>query len=614
MEKAIADSKINLGNFKGTIPFSLGEEIERTAREVFGKVIPSTRFMPSGSACLQASRREGGALSLFSKLKMPTKSDSVFKTSLTSHGEVKTGSLRALNQAVEDWRTTEYKALYDRVLKSLTVWRNGVNPSFDVKFVGLYEPGKIRPISIGDGYIYSALQPLQGFMLTRWKNSRHSTMLHDDLLEKVRELDAAVNEECWCSGDYKSATDLLKKDASLAAFSVLEGHSLYQLGFMSLSVGRVVYPDGTVISQCEGQLMGHPLSFPLLCVINLAVYRRALRKWLLVDRKSRLDRYWKMYNNVIVNGDDILFKCPRDFAPIFYETAFEAGFVISQGKNYLSPDACLINSQLYIRVNGLMVRRGYLNLKLIKGSSLKSGDSTASPDQLGKDIGKMCENCPWAVSAIPTAFKRFEGEWSGKFFKPNWFLPVHLGGYGVPLQFAPLDLKITRAQREIAARFVHDPRMALYRTKGISLPTAQYAGAIANWRMIPGDYVRSAGELTVDEMNDGWLGKLAYAVRASTGSSEKTTDARFISTFRPQFRLKPMSIEGLERYWNAQVFAFDCPPCPPLGYIKVPQVYNSKESYYQIDLLDDGRKYAFKELNLTYHPSDWSDHVPLFAR
>jgi hypothetical protein len=80
--------------------------------------------------------------------------------------------------------------------------------------------------------------------------------------------------------------------------------------------------------------------------------------------------------------------------------------------------------------------------------------------------------------------------------------------------------------------------------------------------MIPGDYVPREGETT--DLNDGWLARLAYACRAHSGSAP-VSDAVFISHFRPEYRLKPMSFERLGAYWRAVPWANRLPPCPPLN-------------------------------------------------
>jgi hypothetical protein len=83
--------------------------------------------------------------------------------------------------------------------------------------------------------------------------------------------------------------------------------------------------------------------------------------------------------------------------------------------------------------------------------------------------------------------------------------------------------------------------------------------------MVPGDYVRREGEVAADS-KDSWLGRLAYCTQAATKSDvEKVSDKVFLQRFKPEYRLKPMSLEALESYWNAQVFSYLAPPCPPFA-------------------------------------------------
>jgi len=266
---------------------------------------------------------------------------------------------------------------------------------------------------------------------------------------------------------------------------------------------------------------------------------------------------------VLVNGDDMLFKCPTDFYPIFLETAKAVGFKISQGKNYLSTSCCLINSQFYQRKGGRMTRVGYLNMRLVSGYGTKKGETAATPDLIGKDLGLMVEQCPWTRCCIPHAFKRWNKDWFSPNFTPNWYLPVHLGGFGVPLKLAPPAMRITRAQRLMAARFVSDPRMTLYRRlaeKGVgNLPLSKIAGSLLNWRLVPGDYVPECFEST--QIADSWLERLAYAWRA-TGSNLGCSDRVMCRHFKPEYRLKPMSMATLESYMHAQLFATRVPGCP----------------------------------------------------
>jgi len=666
MEKDLKLHAKRLSEWHGSCEEDLLNHIRRESVFAFKAgtqgLIPATKFVPTGSSCLQASQREGGALALFERYRLPLKSIEASKI----------GKLPVLNATLNTWRKENFSIAYAKAINGFAIdpvtvprsiqyfyrtKKKGQTPHdkfegliepdshyqesllyaysildteidtyskgksvqarekfikdnmkygpsvLNVKIIPIAEPSKFRIISVGDGYLYSALQPTQGILLSCWKDHYASTMRFSDLTVKVQELFNTMPDDNYffLSVDWEASTDLLKKQASLESLRHLMGLPGFDLAWLSMQGGgRAKYPKGAGegkskvkftlpdIELSEGQLMGHPLSFPLLCVINLSVYHCAIERWIdrIFDRRERSRRRSVgliMWKNVLVNGDDMLLRCERSFITIFYEVAANAGLVPSQGKNNVSYDCCSINSQVF-RVIGKTVKRfGYLNLRLVKGTNVKvrfamEEGNTSTPDQIGKDLSLMIDLCPWSKCSIPTAFRRWKDDWFGDSYHPNWYLPVHLGGFGLDRKHAPENFKITRSQREFAARFVSDPRMALYRRTGMDIPTSDLAGALANWRMVPGDYVQKENESL--ETKDSWLERLALASRLHHGSSG-VKDSVFIRHFRPQYRLKPMSLEGLESYWSAQVFATSLPPCPPLGKLKVLPIFGSDIPYLE---------------------------------
>jgi len=562
---------------------SLRTEITLVSREVF-QIQGSedySKFMPSGSACMQASRRCGGSLSLFNHFKFPR---------LNLDERQPLGRLVTLCQKIEDWRKTQsdlaFSTAHERLYRLPA--KTGEPEGLNVEVMAIPEPGKFRMITKGDGFVYTALQPLQGLLLKQWKNHSSSTMLHPDLLESVRKIDEALKElPFWCSVDYEAATDLLKKSATFAAFEGVRESPYFNLGLMSLMPGRAFYPKKTGrrwildpldpnIRSClsvEGQLMGHPLSFPLLCVINLAVYRLALKRWVSCGKEKTFEERSRLQNlmkhQVLVNGDDMLFKCTKEFHDDFFlPISKEAGFKISTGKHYLSPFACMINSQLFKR-NDRMNRCGYFNQKMLTGSSLKEGDSVATPVQIGREVSKMVLQCPWTRSTVPATMNRFGPEWFGPIYRPNWYFPVHLGGFGLDDSIAPSDWRsrVTKDQRLMASRFINDPSMALYRREGMSIPSAKYANALLHYRFVTGPYVPEKDE--VEANSDDWLTRIAYAARAR--GDPPVDDNVMTVKFKPEYRLKPMSWDRLSHYWVAQMFSRGGPICPPLNVLQTPK-------------------------------------------
>jgi len=230
-----------------------------------------------------------------------------------------------------------------------------------VRAVPICEPAKVRMVTVGCGYQYSLLQPLQGYLIDCWKNHQCSTMVKTELVSSVQKMKDDVDAIAeglidqpmiFCSGDYSSATDLMKAHATTISLRSLrlngrfkcvrlDGTTLYdhswllELADMSLRKGELRHGLLAALDAAEGkkyksgqridgQLMGHPLSFPILCAVNLACLRLAARRYGAVTGFYELAD--KIQSTCIVNGDDILFRCPLDFMPYFRQASGEAGF------------------------------------------------------------------------------------------------------------------------------------------------------------------------------------------------------------------------------------------------------------------------------------------------
>lgn len=247
------------------------------------------------------------------------------------------------------------------------------------------------------------------------------------------------------------------------------------------------------------------------------------------------------------------------------------------GKNFLSDDFCMINSQIYLRnADSIMERKGYLNLKIVSGHCLKSGNSVhasvvsgssdrdgdqeSTPIQIAAALGRMVELTPWTACAIPETFKRWGKSYTGN-FQPNWFLPVHLGGYGLDIKYSQEDLQITRDQRKMAARFVADPLTSLFRVRGLNVPSKFVPGALLNPRVVYGSYVPESNESF--DADESWLNKLAYAAQAARTAfvNDKVVMSRLLKTFKRSDRIaakdgqrlsQQLSGRKLVEYWTAR--------------------------------------------------------------
>jgi len=493
--------------------------------------------------------------------------------------------------------------------------------------LALPEPSKFR--ILGSTSISQVhLQPVQGWMLNCIKNTNWSTMRHDFLLEKI----STIIKNCkdnfkrknWCmySIDYSAATDKIKREAVLAAAGTLNKSSYYEtiigeIGPMVFKYPKTVRSEKLDKNNCclatDGFPMGHALSFPFLCVINRAVLRTAVGRTyemgLINDDEAKL-----IEENCLVNGDDMFAVGPPEFYSIFNECALDAGFVISAGKHYRSREFVVINSQLF-RVRSdyeVVVYQNYINTQIITGISVKAsgGESLATPTQVAPEANHMLETLPWSRCVLPLIFHRFIGKkWQGNFV-PNWYLPLHLGGLGIDIKFAPKTMKITSAQLQMAARFISGMNsgkpMALYKSlPKFSVVKTNIISSFLDFRLCPSEKEQEIrdqgypflGDLkpleeqdlkwnalvsrynsmnTLDRhrklktsneevLRDGWFGLITEIINLSTTVLDlPTTDvvarAKF---FKRDFRLHDISAAGLASYWKPLFYSSVVVPCPP---------------------------------------------------
>jgi hypothetical protein len=92
--------------------------------------------------------------------------------------------------------------------------------------------------------------------------------------------------------------------------------------------------------QKRGQLMGSPISFPILCIYNAALSRYAME--LRAGRQLDLDEM-----PMLVNGDDLLLQTDEVGFRYWKEVTRFGGLRCSIGKTYLSPNIMTLNSELW---------------------------------------------------------------------------------------------------------------------------------------------------------------------------------------------------------------------------------------------------------------------------
>ena len=102
------------------------------------------------------------------------------------------------------------------------------------------------------------------------------------------------------------------------------------------------YREGYEIKVKRGQLMGHPLSFPLLCILNASVCLYYLRKY-----EGYKGSAYKMRS--LVNGDDMVFRASENFnLSNFISCANLVGFQLNTNKTLISRRVGSLNSRRFI--------------------------------------------------------------------------------------------------------------------------------------------------------------------------------------------------------------------------------------------------------------------------
>jgi hypothetical protein len=375
------------------------------------------------------------------------------------------------------------------------------------RVVPVIEPLKVRIITAGESIPYFVSKPLQKQMHTYLKKLPAFRLIGEELsehhLQEMMHQHDYLNSKFWnnnqnclmpdeffVSGDFSAATDGLKIDYTLLTFdsviqsllpkatdrvlqylfamrSVLEPHDLYyncslfrnstlhQQQMKELSY-KIVQLDEKksyyVVRQNTGQLMGSPLSFPLLCAINFICY------WLSIEEYTgatiKLEEC-----PVRVNGDDIIFRSNMDHYAIWKRYISEVGFTLSLGKNYIHSTILTINSQCYLyhRTSRDMDHTfeliDYFNPGLLIAQSKGRVANKYKKLSLREIYHKvLCGSRNKLRSHLRFVHhNRHQIELMTNMGKYNLFIPVQYGGLGFPIFPEILSsIKITSFQRRFA--------------------------------------------------------------------------------------------------------------------------------------------------------------------
>nr|QGZ98423.1 RNA dependent RNA polymerase [Erysiphe necator associated ourmia-like virus 3] len=231
-------------------------------------------------------------------------------------------------------------------------------PRGEAKVTSILSSGKWRIIS-SPPRVDNALRAAHKALYDRL--SRFDWLLRGDAKPSSFSGFVSVKGEVFVSGDYEGATDNLNEHVQKALLGYLmdecveipkgiQEHALSAWDGTELRCGLPMCDDDGVLPagseftgvaccksryrrvQRRGQLMGQLMSFPLLCLVNYLTFLWACGP----DVPVR------------VNGDDIVFRAPRDLYDLWVRQVGRAGLKLSLGKTMVDSRFFSLNSALFL--------------------------------------------------------------------------------------------------------------------------------------------------------------------------------------------------------------------------------------------------------------------------
>jgi len=273
-----------------------------------------------------------------------------FFTKVVVGGRVRT------NYVVEFYEFSHHQEVWDDFLTDAVLQYDTGRP-LKCTIYGILEPLKVRVISKGEAVPYYASKELQKRLHGILRKMDCFRLLGRPLCPTDL-MDCADNpvqtgggSMKWFSVDYSSATDCLSASLSARILSYLVQdlpERMQELWLRVLAPHLCEYPpvksDGTKVTvppvmQKNGQLMGSPLSFPILCLANLGLYLEVIKD----DPRSLKDKL----AGVLINGDDMLYVAPESLWDRHREVGKTVGLEMTPGKAYMHKTFANMNSTCF---------------------------------------------------------------------------------------------------------------------------------------------------------------------------------------------------------------------------------------------------------------------------
>lgn len=500
----------------------ISRKLQKLYRSKHSQMISGeTKYAPSERACFGSKRSDGGQKSavidsciafggqyglpaLSARYDSPTLRceserelhEMVLYPSCVKHGRIRhfhVESVYRLNECIREARET---------IRNLALLHD-TPKRLNARIYGILEPLKVRVISKGEAVPYYVSKELQKALHTSLRGMDCFRLIGrplcpTDLMDlAVPYPDEGEVQREWLSVDYSSATDWLSARLSRRILETLiaDLDGPQDLWMNVLAPHKCYYPPVRIpgfkkpiwlpsVEQQNGQLMGSPLSFPILCLANLGLYLavQADRKASLRDKLSR----------VLVNGDDMIYVGSETDWNRHIELGRKVGLIMTPGKAYRHPVFANANSTCFHMDLGderaTPSQITFLNTGLFFGQNKVLGQTDDEPtttDPLADErgistfrtpvLGTLLEGCR-NVRIIRTVFKRYlmlhkdeikkECGWRGLFVKTCW------GGMGIDPP-PGITFRVTHLQRKVAKKRLRALGSRATRTYGGPEPGAR---------------------------------------------------------------------------------------------------------------------------------------------
>jgi len=461
----------------------LSEEIRRTVREVFGhmyikntsksarRLINSmTRAVfPSTSANYINSRSNGGCV-----------------TALLEHPEIQElrrpgGYLKEDKEERRENYDNDHTPHYDLSDYNIAVshlWARCTRLAKE-------EPNHAVPVALPEALKWRVITkgpPFKMFSLTNIQQMLHAVLrkhpafklvgsptggeatLAEYLEKRLKTKTTPWKQgEVFHSGDYKAATDNFKSWASRVCADEISNvlglpPSMRKLLTDSLSEYYIELKNRKgktikIAKQTKGQLMGSIVSFPVLCLVNAAVTRRAYEEG--ASTAQGVVRMSLEDCPIAINGDDVAGRTNQvGVASWKYYIPF-VGLEESIGKTLYSEDFVQVNSTDFIaRTNAKgekeLTEIPYVNMGLVSGLKRSGGQASLydyGEYTFGARYRELMKKTPTHLrDKVHRLFIKYNKKSLSSIRLP-WYIPEWMGGLGLTGHAKPSELDLRIAQK-----------------------------------------------------------------------------------------------------------------------------------------------------------------------